>query len=85
MTYLEWNDWVEFHSIVNGVLDEYHISANVWSNPQDVRGKMWIRKADLGARVRYDWEENLDRSGRVERIWNQGTPDQFYTAGFNRC
>ena len=75
--FLEWDDWVEFHSIVNGLLVELKISADVWSRPQDARGKFWIRKG-LQARVRYDYED--DWRGGVPiptRIWNLGTPDQF--------
>lgn len=72
--FLEWDDWVEFHSVVNGVLDSLKVRADVWSNPQDVRGKMWIRKGSR-ARVRFDYEESPTAFG--VRIWNQGTDDQF--------
>lgn len=75
MTYLEWDDWVKFHALVNGVLDRLRIRADVWSNPQDVPGKMWIRKG-MNARVRWDWTENHN-GFRTIRIWNQGSPDQF--------
>jgi hypothetical protein len=75
-TLLEWNDWIKFHGLVNRVLNRFHVKADVWSTPQDVRGKMWIRKGTK-ARKRYDWTEEYNQYGQVVRIWNQGTPDQF--------
>lgn len=75
-TYLEWEDWVAFHKVVNSVLNRLHTQADVWSTPADVRGKMWIRKGKA-ARVKWDWDEDYDNYGRVVRTWNQGTPDQF--------
>lgn len=75
-TYLEWDDWVRFHGVVNRVLNRFRIEADVWSTPHDVKGKMWIRKG-LKARKRYEWEETVDRYSRTVRIWNQGTEDQF--------
>lgn len=76
-TYLEWDDWVKFHNLVNRCLNRFHADADVWSNPADVRGKMWIRKGKQ-ARVKWDWHEKYSpgRSSPL-RIWNQGTPDQF--------
>lgn len=78
-TYLEWDDWVAFHKLVNATLNRLHTHADVWSTPADVRGKMWIRKGTL-PRVRWDWTEDMDRYGRAVRTWNQGTPDQFKQA-----
>lgn len=78
-TYLEWNDWIKFHNIINRSLNRFRVDADVWSNPQDVSGKMWIRKG-IKPRVKWDWEEKLTYGSmfrRVIRIWNQGTPDQF--------
>jgi hypothetical protein len=75
-TWLEWNDWVKFHGLVNRVLNRFRANADVWSTPTDVRGKMWIRKGTK-ARKRFDWTEDESQYGRVVRIWNQGTPDQF--------
>jgi hypothetical protein len=77
-TYLEWEDWVQFHKLVNAVLNRLRVSADVWSTPLDVRGKMWIRKGKA-PRIRWDWTEELNRYGRAVRVWNQGTPDQFKT------
>jgi hypothetical protein len=75
-SYLEWNDWVAFHNLVNGVLNQRHTNANVWTLPQDVSGKFWIRKGRQ-ARVRYDYDEEMSSYGRVVRVWNVGTIDQF--------
>ena len=78
-TYLEWDDWVKFHDLVNRVLNRFHANADVWSTPLDVRGKMWIRKG-LNQRIKYEWNERFDKFGRVVRDWNQGTLDQFKAA-----
>lgn len=75
MTYLEWNDWVEFHNLVNRCLNKFHANADVYSTPADVRGKMWIRRGKQ-ARLRYDWEEHMGMYGMV-RTWDQGSPSQF--------
>jgi hypothetical protein len=75
-TYLEWNDWVKFHGLVNKTLNKYRINADVWSTPIDVKGKMWIRKGTK-ARLRYDWTERYTNYGQTIRDWNQGTDDQF--------
>lgn len=75
-SYLEWDDWVAFHSIVNDVLDKIKVDADVWSNPQDVKGKMWMRKG-LARRTKYEWEERNTNHWQPLRIWNQGTVDQF--------
>jgi hypothetical protein len=74
-TYLEWEDWIQFHNLINKALNRFRADADVWSTPQDVKGKMWIRKG-ICARLRYDWEESF-QMGRMIRIWNQGTEDQF--------
>jgi hypothetical protein len=75
-SYLEWEDWVAFHKLVNATLNRFHTHADVWSTPADVRGKMWIRKG-TAPRIHWDWTEDMDRYGRTVRTWNQGTPDQF--------
>lgn len=76
MTYLEWNDWISFHGLVNRVLNRFKCSADVWSEPQDIRGKMYMRKG-LKSRLHYDYEESFNAYGRAVRNWNPGTPDQF--------
>lgn len=73
--YLEWEDWVKFHAFVNRVLNRFRTHANVWSNPPDIRGKMWIRKG-LKARVKWDWEDQWVGGRRIQ-LWNPGTDDQF--------
>jgi len=75
-SYLEWDDWVAFHSVINDCLDKMKIDADIWSTPHDVKGKMWIRKGTQ-RRVKYEWEEKQTNHWQPLRIWNQGTPDQF--------
>lgn len=75
-TYLEWNDWVAFHKVVNTVLNKYKVNADVWSTPYDVRGKMHIRKGRV-ARKRYDYSEKINQYGMPVREWNQGDESQF--------
>jgi hypothetical protein len=74
--YLEWDDWVAFHTLVNRLLSSKRVRANIWTLPPDVKGKMWIRKDRL-PRLHWDYNELPDRSGRIIRHWNTGTPDQF--------
>lgn len=74
--YLEWQDWIKFHNLVNRVLNRFRANADVWSTPFDVKGKMWIRKG-IKARKRWDWEESLSARGTLVRVWNPGTPDQY--------
>lgn len=76
-TYLEWNDWVAFHALVNKTMNRFKANANIWTLPHDVKGRMWIRKGQLPRR-RYEWTEHVDNYGRIVRSWNQGTEDQFY-------
>lgn len=71
-SFLEWNDWVRFHRIINRVLDETGLNAEVWSFPQDVSGKMWIRLNNWGRR-KYSWDEQFGRfAGQIRRVWNRG-------------
>ena len=73
--WLEWDDWVKFHAFVNRVLNRFKTHADVWSNPQDIRGKMWVRKG-LKPRIKWEWENIYNSYGRVQ-VWNNGTFDQF--------
>jgi hypothetical protein len=73
-TFLEWDDWVKFHKIVNAVLNRLKAHADVWSTPADVRGKMWIRR-DMSPRLKYDYTQ--EPGPRAARVWNTGTLDQF--------
>ena len=75
-TFLEWEDWIKFHSLVNRCLNKFHADADVWSTPIDVNGKMWIRKGK-SARKRYDWREVYNPYGQDTRVWNQGDASQF--------
>lgn len=77
--YLEGQDWIDFHNIVNDVLDKLKVKADVWTLPLDVRGKMWVRRADLGRRHRWDYTDDGTRQqfGQQHNVWNKGTPDQF--------
>ncbi len=72
----KWDDWVEFNNVINDVLDKWEVDADVWSTPQETRGKMWIRKGTR-RRIRYDWHERSTGWGQPLRIWNNGTDDQF--------
>lgn len=80
---LEWDDWVEFNGLVNDVLDAEKALACVWSVPPELLSqgkKFWIRRGEEGRRVRYDWVESPGPHGRVRRVWNAGTSDQFQAA-----
>lgn len=82
--WLEWKDWVSFHSLINDVLDSLSISADVTTKPMEtvakvrgLKGLFWIRKAKA-RRLHYMWEEKPDSTGwRPVRWWNPGTEDQF--------
>jgi len=78
--YLEWNDWIKFHGLVNRVLNRFKCNANVWITPQDTNGKFYMRLG-LRPRIRYDYESTFNSYGREVRVWNNGTPDQF--EGYN--
>lgn len=79
--WLEWDDWVDFHALVNSVLDQLGLSADAWTNPPErlSKGKrMFVRRKDLGARKKYEWEDDWSKGGfRPIQIWNHGTEDQF--------
>lgn len=77
-TCLEWDDWVRFNDIVNDVLDKANVSADVWSNPQELLDKgrrFWIRRGTQ-RRVKWDWHYADPRDERI-RAWNHGSEDQF--------
>jgi hypothetical protein len=81
-TNLEWDDWVAFNGLVNDTLDGLKIVADVWSKPREFFDKgrtMWIRRMDLGRRVKYEWEDDYSRgrNGVPARIWDHGTDSQF--------
>lgn len=77
-SYLEWDDWVAFHALVNGVLSQRHARANVWTVPRERMDKgrrMWIRRG-LQPRRRWEWDEHFEGMVRTQ-VWNHGTEDQF--------
>jgi hypothetical protein len=77
MKYLEWDDWVAFHALVNKVLDRFKACADVWSRPAEAGSDMWIRRG-LRSRVRWEWEDDwTGQAFRPRQIWNPGTDDQF--------
>lgn len=73
--YLQWNDWVRFHRLVNRVLNRFRTNANVWTEPPCIAGRMWIRKGLL-ARIRYD-ATTVCHNGRFIHKWNPGDDSQF--------
>ena len=75
-TYLEFEDWVKFHKVVNAVLNKARVDADVWSIPLETRGKFWIRKGRK-ARKKFDVAETYDGSGRRIQTWNLGDDSQF--------
>ena len=76
--WLEWDDWVEFHGLVNDVCDLCNVSADIWTNPperMDKGRKMWVRR---GTRRRINWDyEQVFNGFRNVATWNHGTEDQF--------
>lgn len=78
MKYLEWDDWVEFNTLVNAGLDALEVAGDMWSNPReaiDKGAKMWLRRAGK-TRQRYDYETTY-MHGRPFQTWNHGSQDQF--------
>ncbi len=77
--WLEWDDWVAFHALVNDVLDRLRVDADAWTVPAETldRGeRMYVRRG-LRRRVQFDWTESGARLGPPLRVWNHGTDDQF--------
>lgn len=77
--WLEWDDWVEFHGLVNDVLDDLKANADVWTNPpekMDKGRKMWVRRG-LRRRINWDYTVEYNALGRPLATWNHGTEDQF--------
>lgn len=84
--WLEWDDWITFHSLVNDILDEMAPAACAWSVPNEgipmypgQGKKFWIRK-DGKRRQRYDWDEDPTYHsffGAVRRRWDMGSASQF--------
>lgn len=78
---LDGDDWMRFHGVVNDVLDAMGLVAEVYTTPPDIRGKMYVRKPDLGRRLRYDYKDDNVHGrfnmGLPHYVWNPGTPDQW--------
>ncbi len=78
--WLEWDDWVSFHNLINDVLDriskKYGVGFEVWTDPMEVKGRMWVRKGNV-RRFKYEYDGGVDRFGRQIQNWNLGTEDQF--------
>jgi len=74
-TFLEWEDWVKFHSFINSALGKK--SADVFSRPHDALGIMWMRRG-LKARKTYSWDEHPTLYGRAIRVWDRGVGDHEY-------
>ena len=82
---LEWFDFVDFNGLVNDVLDELGVEADVWSTPQDTRvdagRKLWIRRGTR-RRVHWDVEEQLIGGGPwTEYVADHGSESQFTMEG----
>jgi hypothetical protein len=79
-TFLDWDNWIAFHNLVNGLLNQRHASANVWTNPMELlapdKKRMWIRRGKQ-ARIKWEWETSYNNYGRRVQTWNSGTIDQF--------
>jgi hypothetical protein len=75
--WLEWDDWVAFHALVNAFLDQEKVEADVWTKPQDAKGKFWIRRNNK-PRTRFDWTETRNAYGQPLRVWNLGDKDDQY-------
>jgi hypothetical protein len=76
MSLCEWNDWINFHNLINATLDHLQVAANVWTLPLEVKGKFWIRKG-MKARVRFDADISYNSMGRRVEHWNLGDDTQF--------
>lgn len=78
-TFLEHQDWITFHQVVNGLLNQRHTNANIWTNPLeklDKGNRMWIRRGTQ-ARIKWDVDGQVNRFGRIEETWNHGDSSQF--------
>jgi hypothetical protein len=75
---LEWDDWVRFHDVVNDVLDQYHVDADITTAGADVdHGRLLFCRRGMQRRLRYDWVETARTSFNATRPVNYGTQDQF--------
>lgn len=80
--YLEWWDWIEWNNLVNDVLDDLGVDADVWSLPHGMdidQGKRFYVRRGRMRRYRYDYEHKVLHHFRPqgEYVANHGSPDQF--------
>jgi len=75
-THLEYNDWIEFHDIVNNVLDKMKLDADVWTDPRECTGRYWIRKG-MNRRVNFDAEQIPSNHWAPQYKWDNGSASQF--------
>lgn len=83
--WLEGEDWIKVHALVNGVLDAYGVACDVYTNGADVftvpgipKKRMVVRSATLGARRRFDYTDGAKPGDTFPHYrWNPGTDDQF--------
>lgn len=80
--WLEWDDWVAFHGLVNDALDVLKFEADAWTNPPErleSGSKMFVRRNNK-RRTQWDWEETEDKrfSFRTIRVWNPGLDESQY-------
>lgn len=79
--FLEWEDWVAFHALVNDVLDAHHVDADATTSPREPmdKGSRFYVRRGTQRRQQYDWKESwpMGRMAAPLRVWNHGTPDQF--------
>jgi len=80
--WLEWDDWVAFHGVVNDALDAMHADADAWTNPAErlAQGKKMFVRKDNRRRVHFEWEEEWDdRLSQGVRVWNPGLDSSQYS------
>lgn len=83
--WLEGEDWMRVHALVNEVLDSLNVSCRVYTAGADVypvqgipKKHLVVRTETLGARKRYDYRD-IAKPGEMfpHYAYNPGTQDQF--------
>ena len=70
-TFLEGSDWVEFNDIVNDLLDALTVAADVYSEPLETKGRLYIRLGRERA-VHYNHVDFFGAYGLQGRAWAGG-------------
>ena len=71
--FLQWEDWITFHEVVNDVLDSFQCDADITTAGAPVdKGKLMYCRLCMCRRLRYDWAGTPAR-----RVANYGSRDQF--------